>query len=112
MAATIKGQQCTWGTDSAGVSARGGTVVSASASRTAQTESVEDSQGAEKGLVIYDEQYELTAEIVCGAGTAAPSIGDSFTCGGFSGYVTSCRENWQNKGKKSLSITAHGAKGL
>ena len=112
MAATIKGKQCTWGTDSAGVSARGGTVVTASASRTAQTESVEDTQGAERGLVIYDEQYELTAEIVCDASTANPDIGDNFTCGGLRGYVTNCRENWQHKGKKSLSITAHGAKGL
>lgn len=112
MAETIKGQQCVWGTTPAGADSGGGIVVDASVNTTAQTDPVEDQQGAEVGLVIYDEQWEISVEVVCRAGTQKPAIGANWRCGGLSGYVTGVRENWRNKGKKSLAITAHGAKGL
>ena len=64
------------------------------------------------GLVIYDDTWTLSASVVCQSGTQAPAVGDRFSVGGKSGYVTGCRTAWQNKGKKQLDITAHGGRSL
>lgn len=111
MAADIKGERVEWGTGGFG-NQFSGICVSGTVDVQAQTDPVEDMDGAEVGLVIYDEQWTISAEVVCRDSTPAPSIGDRITAGGRSGYVTGCREQWQNKGKKQLSITAHGAKSL
>lgn len=111
MAETIKGQRCVWGTDSAGVTG-GGLVVDATVDETAATDPVEGRQGDEVGLVIYDVTWTLSATVVCQQGTREPEAGSSFSVGGRSGYVTGCRLQWQNKGKKQLSVTAHGGRSL
>jgi len=111
MAAAFKGQAVEWGADGAGFSG-GGICVRASAQRQAQTEAVEDQQGARTGLVFYDTKHTLTATVVCKAGTTPPAIGDRIVVGGLSGYVTDVKKDWQNKGKAQYSVTADGGASL
>ena len=111
MAESFKGQQCVWGTTSANVTG-GGLVVDASVDEQAATEAVEGRQGDEVGLVIYDRTWTLSATVVCQSTTQEPAIGAQFSVGGKTGYVTGCRRQWQNKGKKQLTITAHGGASL
>ena len=111
MAESIKGQHCIWGTDSANVTG-GGLVVDGAVDEQAATDPVEGRQGDEVGLVFYDDTWTLSATVVCQQGTQAPQIGGSFSVGGKTGYVTGCRVQWQNKGKKQMAITAHGGKSL
>lgn len=111
MATQFKGQAVEWGSDGAGYSG-GGICVSASCQRQAQTDAVENTQGARDGLVIYDVKYTLSATVVCKAGTTPPSIGDRISVGGVSGYVTDVKKDWQNKGKAQFSVTADGGASL
>lgn len=111
MAESIKGQKCVWGTNSANVTG-GGLVLDGSVDEQAATDPVEGNQGDEVGLVIYDDTWTLSATVVCQQSTQAPNIGDSFSVGGKNGYVTGCRTQWQNKGKKQMAVTAHGGKSL
>lgn len=111
MAANFKGQAVEWGSDGAGYNA-GGICVNASAQRQAQTEDVEDQQGARTGMVFYDTKYTLSATVVCKVGTQLPSIGDRIAVGGLSGYVTDVKKDWQHKGKAQFSVTADGGASL
>lgn len=112
MAVMIKGQQVVWGTD--GVDQFGGICTAASVDTQAQTDPVEDSNGAMTGLIIYDEHHSGTITVVCKAGTTEPSIGKAVSVSGLSGalYVTGVKKDWQNKGKKQLTISVTGGKNL
>ncbi len=110
MAAVFKGAQCAWGTTSTHSS---GTVVDESLKKTAQTEPVEDSQGAMTGLVIYDEHYSGTLTIVAAsAGASLPNIGDKVTVLGASLYVTDVENKGTHKGKRMFTISCTGGKAL
>lgn len=110
MATEFKGQKVVWGTEEVGYS--NGICTAASFDRQAQTDPVEDEQGAQIGRVIYDELYNCSLTVVCTEGTAEPSIGDTLTVDTIKVFVTGVRVDWSNKGKKGLSITAEGGKSL
>ena len=112
MAAVVqKGQKCVWGTGEVS-NPTTGIVVSASISAEGQTDALEDGEGARIGLVIYDETYSGTLTVVCRQGTTAPNVGDSLTAGGMRCYVSGTRTDWQNKGKKQITVTVSGGKNL
>lgn len=109
MAVVFKGQQCAWGTASTHAS---GTVVDESLKTTAQTDPVEDSQGAMVGLVIYDELYSGTLTIVAKASATPPNIGDQVTILGKQLYVTDFENKGVHKGKRMFTISCTGGKSL
>ena len=110
---TIKGKQCVWGTTDAGVSGHGGgIVVSATNNRDYPYEPVDGEEGEEVGIIFYDDKWDITLEVVCTASTQEPERGAAIQCGGLTGYVNNCRKVWGYKGKKQLSISAHGAAGI
>ena len=105
---SFKGQQCIWGTGDLGTPVANGICTSGSIQHQGQTDAVEDENGARTGMVFYDETYSVSLTVVCKSGCTAPAIGAALTVGTLTVYVTDCREEWQNKGKKQLSITAEG----
>jgi len=113
MASTVifKGQQCIWGTTKVN-NTIGGICVSASLQRQGQHEPVEDENGARIGMVIYDETYSGTITVVCKAGESLPEIGTRITMNGFGGYVVDAKTDWQNKGKKQITVSIEGGKYL
>lgn len=114
MASTVifKGQQCIWGTTELGTPVGSGICTNGSLKHQGQTDAVEDENGARTGMVFYDETYSVSLTVVCKAGATPPQIGDPLTCKGVTVYVTDVSEDWQNKGKKQLSITAEGGKNV
>ena len=110
---TIKGQNCIWGTTEAGVSGHGGgIIVSAENNRNYPNEPIEGEEGQEVGILFYDDTWDITVGVVCTSSTQEPQKGAAIQCGGLKGYVTNCRKAWANKGKKQLTISAHGAAGI
>ena len=107
----FKGQKVIWGTGEIGYNA-GGICTSASFDHSSQNDPVEDENGAQIGRVLYDQLYSVSLTIVCKEGTTDPSVGDDITVDDCKLFVTGVRTDWQNKGKKQLSITAEGGKNL
>ena len=104
--ATFKGQAVEWGTTELGTPVANGICVNGSVQHQGATDPVENEDGARTGIVFYDESYTATLTVVCKASCTAPSIGDSLTVDSLTVYVTDVKKDWQNKGKKQLTITA------
>ncbi len=107
----FKGQKVIWGTGEIGYNA-GGICTAASFDHSSQNDPVEDENGAQIGRVLYDTIYSVSLTIVCKDTTTAPGIGDNITVSEKTLFVTSVREDWNNKGKKQLSITVEGGENL
>ena len=106
----FKGQQCQWGTQDVQSPVANGIVVSASIEAQGQTDAVEDENGARIGIVIYDQTYSGSITVVCKASAQLPAIGKQVTAGNFTCYVTGAKIDWQNKGKKQITVTVEGGK--
>lgn len=106
--ATFKGQTVGWGTTELGTPVANGICTAASVQHQGQTDPVENEDGARTGIVIYDETYSVSLTVVCKASCTPPSIGDALTVDSLTVYVTDVKKDWQNKGKKQLTITAEG----
>ncbi len=109
MATTFKGSTCQWGTTSTHAS---GTVVDEDLKKTAQTEPVENSQGAMTGMVIYDELYSGTLTIVASQSATLPTVGSTVTILGVGLVVKEVDNKGTHKGKRMFTITAEGGANL
>ncbi len=109
---SFKGQACVWGTTELGTPIGSGICTAGTLEHQGQTDAVEDENGARTGMVFYDETYSASLTVVCKAGATPPAIGNAITCKGITLYVTNVREDWQNKGKKQLSVSAEGGKNV
>lgn len=107
----FKGQTVIWGTGDITYNA-GGICTAASFGRSAQKDVVEDENGAQTGKILYDTLFSVSLTIICKDTTVNPEIGDTITVSGKNLIVTDVREDWNNKGKKQLSITAEGGVNL
>ena len=107
----FKGQKVIWGTGDITYNA-GGICTAASFGRSAQKDVVEDENGAQTGKILYDTLYSVSLTIICKDSTVNPEIGDIITVAETKLVVTDGREDWNNKSKKQLSITAEGSVNL
>ena len=108
MAVSFKGQQCQWGTDT---QAGGGIVVNDKLGAALQTDPVESREGARIGLVIYDEEFSGSLDIVLTTGTP-PKNGDVLSVYGQRLLVVDTEKTGQHKGKRMYSVTLTGGANL
>ena len=108
MAVSFKGQQCQWGTDT---TASGGIVVNDKLGAALQTDPVESREGALVGLVIYDEAFTGSLDIVLTTGNP-PKNGDILTVYGQRLLVVNTEKAGQHKGKRMYSVTLTGGASL
>jgi len=108
MSVTIKlkaGSTVVWGTE--GVSSQGyGKLHSVGVKGSSQKTPLEDENGEKDGVVYFDEEAALTFNIRASSSATNPSIADTITADGVSGYVDDWEKKWEHKGVKMLAITA------
>lgn len=108
MAVIFKGQPCRWGTET---QVGGGVVVNEDVKATLQKDRHENREGARVGVIIFDEEYSGSLDIVLTTGNP-PQNGDVLTVMGRKLLVGETQEKGQHKGKRMYSVALDGGANL
>lgn len=99
----LNGADVSWGTEDV----TEGTVLDSSVEDTAQFEKIENKQGAVVGVVIFDTETVVTAEVLAGAAAVKPEMGTEITIDGVAAFVMKSAYKRGNKTTRKISITAN-----
>lgn len=108
MAVTFKGQPCQWGTDT---EVGGGVVVNDNLKSSLQRGSHENKDGARIGVIVFDETYAGSLDIVLTTGNP-PQNGEILSVYGKRLLVVDTEKKGQHQGKRMYSVTLDGGANL
>ncbi|MEO5915562.1 MAG: hypothetical protein ABIS50_15115 [Luteolibacter sp.] len=105
MSVAIKlGQEVVWGTNSAGTLTQG-KILSLSKKTTGGLFEQKDENGETYSVIFFDDQIEISAEVLASTTGAAPARGAAINIGGVtSALVIDADENWKAGETKKFTI--------